>query len=551
MKQDYRRLARAVLARRDGMVNLWDYLARRVMPRLEQAVSMLTGDPNRWRHESNSTAMEGVLTLVGACTTLVTPIGEQWFSLSARSPVPGQSGELWFQNAAEVMLKELASSNFYGEKQEADLNLCLFGSGCLLCEEALGGGLVFRNIPSGSYGVEVDKDGEVDTVCRRILLSPWQAVQQFGYDRLPVEVRRLFEREDSCRSASVPFLHLVTPRDVYAAGNGADFVHPLQMRFASVYLYDGADSPVVQEGGYPEFPFMVSRFLRYEGSVWGYPPALMCKDEIEAEVRLERLLDLMSELQAFPRMLTPAEMVGEVDYRAGSETPVNMGLGEAGFPREWGSRGDPRFLLERLAQKQERIKAAFFTNFLKVVSGVERQMTATEVVQRQREQVLAFSPTFNMLARSLSGLLGRVFACLWRQGRLRCQHAEPPHLRVADGDGSQNYALELPLVMFNSQLSQAVRLAQQQNMYEAMQLAQVYQSVLQSPEAFDCLDSDKVVRDLFLGRGASAKLFREEHEVQRIRQQRAEVAAQQQALQAGRTANQYSQAARNLGGIQV
>lgn len=515
------------------------------MPRLEQATMMLTGDPDKWQHETSSTATEGLLTLVGACTTLVTPIGQTWFSLELPTNEQGQNGKLWLQNAAEVMLKELASSNFYEEKQESDLNLCLFGSGCFFCEEGKNGKLVFRNVPSGTYGVEEDKFGEVDTVCRRLLLTPWQAVQRFGYDNLPREVRLLYDRPEARRSASCPFLHLVTPREAYTVGNG-ETSPPLKMRYASLYFYDGADTPLVEEGGYMEFPFMVSRFLRYEGSVWGYPPALACKDDIETEIRLERLLDMLSELQAFPRVFTPAEMFGEVNYRAGGETPINISLGELSIPREWGHRGDPRFILERLSQKQERIKAAFFMNFLQVVSGVDRQMTATEVVQRQREQVLAFSPTFNMLSRALTSLLRRVFACLWRRGAFNCKHEEPPNLRRFDGDETSNYSIEFPLITFNSQLSQAVRMAQQQNMSEAMQLAQVYQAVLQSPDAFDCLDADKVVKDLFLSRGASATLFRQEHEVEQIRRNRAEAEAQQMALQASQTANQYSQAARNL-----
>lgn len=553
--KDYRKLARAVLSERDGMRKVWTELAKHIKPSLYDVVADLARDPEERAYDASSTASNALDVLVASFTMLVTPIGTQWCKLtSPEIGVKNPDGEMWYQHATEVLLAHFARSNFYSVKQTSDLDNGLLGTGCLLCEPRRGGkkGVVFIHVPTGTYGIGEDEYGEVDTVCRELKMTPWQAVKRFGWDAVPEEVRRAYENPDEQRSREVRVMHLVTPRDEYTPGNGTKGAVPGEMRYASVYIYEGSDDPIIEEGGYPEFPFMVNRFSRVPGSVWGYPPGINALNDIRSELTSERVLDMLSELAAFPRVAVPAKMMGEVDYRAGRETYYTSNDPETGVPREWGSNGRMEGILQRQEEKRGKIDAAFHKNFLQVVSGVEREMTAYEVSARQREQVLSYSNVYTNMTQELTRLVARVFCVLFRQGAFDGSgSAEPACLREYDNDGGEGFSIVTPHVMFNSMLSMEIEQAQQAGMTQAIQLAQAYQAVFQDPGAFDCIDSDEVIRNLFLTHGASAKVFRKADEVRRLRDERQREKDLANNLVQAQTAREASGAANNLGfGIQ-
>lgn len=547
--KDYRKLAREVLATRDSMRTLWDALARMIRPSLSDVVKGLKRDPEEQAYEVSSTAAEALSVLAGSCTMLVTPIGSPWMKLV--SPAIGKKnppGELWYQFASEVLLAYLARSNFYMEKQSADLNVCLFGTGLLLSEARKGSrGLRFVSVPVGSFGMMQDEYGEVDTVCRELTMTPLQAVARFGFSKLPKEVQEAYNDPVKRRTQECTFMHLVTPRDEYSRGNG-ETVPPEEMEYASVMVYKGADDPIVEEAGYAEFPYMVMRFSRSDASVWGYPPALAAMDDIRSELTNERVLDILAELAAFPRTAVPASMYGEVDYRAGHETYYSNEGVDAGVPQEWGSQGRMDGILERQQEKRRKIDCALYKPFLQVVNSVEREMTAFEVGARQDEQVLSFSNFYTMMYYALSRFAERMFAVLYRQGAFKDSgFPEPPDLREPEPDGGKGFSLRAPMVQFSSKLSMAIERAQQQGMTQAVQISAAYQSVFQDPQAFDCINTDVLVRDLFLSHGAPAKALRSAEDVRSIRAKREQEQQAQLALTAAQAGNAYAGAAQKLG----
>lgn len=123
----------------------------------------------------------------------------------------------------------------------------------MLCEGKKSGGLSFKHIPIGSYGIAEDKEGNVDTVCRSFKYTAHQAVQAWGLQRLPTEVREAFSKPERRFTEEFEFLHLVMPRKGYTLGNGVADVDARKMRFASVYLYHGGSMPVVEEGDIRSF----------------------------------------------------------------------------------------------------------------------------------------------------------------------------------------------------------------------------------------------------------------------------------------------------------
>lgn len=541
----YEQLATEILGTQDLMRSEWEWLAKRILPRTEDVLRGIESPDGEFKREHSSKACEALHTLVGAFMTHVTPSGQKWFDFEDKSIKKSELHKFWYRNATDVTLDALAESNFYGVIQEAHMDRALFGTSCILCEGLRDGGLMFKHIPVGTYGIAEDKDGNVNVVCRKFKYTAHQAMQAWGKKKLPTDVLNDYEDERKRYTVEREYWHLVVPRKTYTVGNGNALVNPKKMKFASVYIYGEGHHEVVDEGGYPEFPYLVSRFLKWNG-VWGYPPARKCKDDLESIVRLERLLDKAGEVAVYPRVFIDAEQDGDVDFRAGGQTVIDRNIAGLNLPREWGQNVRIEWALERIEQLQKNVESAFYVPFLQVVTNVDRQMTATEVVARQKEQVIGISPTFSQFVYDFNKFLARIFAELYRQGAFnRIKGTQPSELRVYAPDGV-DFSVDLPGVRYKGAISQSVEMAQRQSMDYAMQTAATYVQMTGDATVMDCIDMKKAVKFLFEVSATPTEMFRTDGEVEQLQAQREQEAMAQQQLAQAQAMNQQSQALRNI-----
>lgn len=289
---------------------------------------------------------------------------------------------------------------------------------------------------------------------------------------------------------------------------------------------------------------MVTRFLSWgEGTVWGYPPALNCAEDLRGLVRVEKTLDLLADLSVFPRVFQDAEQVGDIDFRPGGRTVVDREVNHLGLPREWGSQGRYDVGVERIRMAEERIRMAFYVPFLQPITHLEPGVTATEVMARQEEQALSFSSTFARYVADLNALMGRVFACLWRQGKFEMAGAKVP-VEYAVRGVNDGQLLRVPEVAYHGKLAQTIERAQAQSLDYTVQQAASYGQL--DPQALDYIDLGRAVRHQFVAQGAPSEVFRSEEEVEQLRMQRQQEAMLQQQLAAAQGMNQESQAYRNM-----
>lgn len=539
------RMARALMDTKSPMMKEWKWLARRIMPRAKDVLLRLDSPSEDFKRETCAKAGASLMTLASAFMTNVTPSGQEWFAFRPRS-AKDQSGIQWFKKASEITLEQLANSNFYTALQELHLDRCLFGTGALLCERKQSGeGLAFTHIPIGTYGIGEDRDGNVDTLCREFKMTAHQAAERWGINALPSEIRQACERPERKFTDKFDFWHLVCPRNAYTNGNGNGDIPPQKMRYASYYIWQGGNYPVLEEGGFSEFPFLVSRFLKWE-SAWGYPPARVCHDEIEALLRMERWLDVLAEVAAYPRVFIDAEQMEDVDFRAGGQTVIDRNLAGFNLPREWGSTGRYDIGLDRASSMEKKIESAFYIPFLQVISSVDREMTATEVNARQREQVIAISPTFTQFCSDFNALLDRVFAELWRQGAYsQIKFTKPTDFIEVSPDG-EDYSVRSPRVSYQGIIAQSIEMAQKQSLDYALASAGNYIQAAGDIAAVDCVNIPKAIKFIFEASGAPQDVFRTEQEIQTLQEERAAAQQQQMMLLAAQTENQNAKAQQAL-----
>lgn len=494
----------------------WDTLRHYVLPDRQHADSGFdTAEAPASHQLSDTTAVEACQKLASGHMSYITPSNELWFKWSCPLPDAGDEAESWYNRCSEIAYRELAQSNFYTELHECFLDRVGLGTGSMFCGHTRSGQLLFKHIPCGDFVCAENDEGSMDTYMREFTFTPHQAAARFGTRALGPRGRAMLENARDPHAGSLRFLHVVRPR----AKRSRNRDNARNMPFESLY-YSLDDQCTIQESGYREMPYMVTRFLRWGEGVYGLAPARLVYPDIRQAQFLNRILDMLGEVAAFPRILELANQAGEVDLRAGGRTLINPESASLGFPREWATQGRYDVGMDRLRQKQESIRRAFFIPMLEIWSEQKQQMTASEIYARENERVMLFSPSFTLFASDFRPLMERVFALLFRLGRF----PQPPQT-VLHPDHRGEPGIELPQVVYQGRVAMVMRRLQSEGIARTLQRLQAMAGMDQ--QLLDHVDLDRTFRMAARLDGVPEAVLRPEVSVKRMRRKREEAAAAQ------------------------
>jgi hypothetical protein len=498
---------------------LWQRIADYVQPRKSQITTKKTEGVEGFTDDLyNLTAVRANQILAsGQMDYLFTG---RWFSFDPAPELEGDDeARRWYQRCTEVTMRELARSNWNLEIHEMLLDRGAFGSAVLLCEEGSKRPLAFHKFDVGTFALAEDHEGNVDTLVREFELTARQAKQKFGEEALGPILREACKSEKK-QDQRFKFIHSIHPREDYDGTKVDGQNRPI----ASCYV-SRDDRMCVKVDGYFETPFAASRFLKWGDSVYGYSPSIEALPTVRQVNFLEKNWDALTEIKAFPRVLIPEGMEGDVDLRAGGVTTFDPNASGA-VPQEWGTIGDDRSLGERVKTKDEAIREAYHVDLFQMLQQIERQMTAFEVQQRLAEKVTAFSPTFYRLQTEVTNpLLLRVFSLLFRAGK----YGQPPASAMVQSPDGQTQALAVPEVTLTSKLAMAIKAAEN-NAF--IQMVNILGPVAQmDPSVMDNFDLDKASRGIAANLAVPTDWQRSEADRDAMREQRAQAAQQAQSVE--------------------
>lgn len=509
---------------------LWQELADVVHPR-RSLIAKHTTTPDRQKLSDafDGTAMRANRTLANGQAARITPMGARWFGLKPSADLADNPVALkYFQQCGEIMATKLAQSNFYNRAHEHYLDRGAFG---IAATEVTGGknkrGLHFRSYPVGSYSVAHDAQDEVDTLCRSFQLRPAQVLELFTKNT-PECVRKMLGQATEALTP-LDIKHLVRPRLDRDPRKTDDLNKP----YESVYLLV-KDGTILSESGYDSFPIPVSRWELWGDSPYGWAPSYLALPEASQANFLEQMLDTLAELAAFPRVLYPSNLKGDVDFHALGLTCFDPTNGHA--PQEWLTQGRYDIGKDRAADKRKAIDEAFFVPLFNAISQLNRDATATEVRAIVSESRELFHPIFANLTREfLQPVLRRSFSILLEQGELP---PPPPEVLKKSDLG---IFMDDPAVEYTSSMALALEQSQLANFADCINtLAPL---AMADPSVWDFLDMEQIGPAFFRYKGLPANFVRSKEAVAEIRTGRAE--AQQAAM-----AEQAAGAVQKLGGAQ-
>lgn len=435
----------------------------------------------------------------------------QWFKLMFRNKLLNDNWEVkeWLQNCAEEMYGEFANSNFYEAMSEYFLDGGSIGTATIYIEEDRDRGrLVFSCRHPGEIYIAENKFGNVDTVYRRFFIEARQAEQKWGFDALSEQMQIAAQQTPQMKFEIV---HAVFPREDRDITKLNNKNFPL----ASVYVEVGKQHQL-SESGYRMNPYAVWRWRKNSNEVYGRSPASDALVDIIKLNQMSKDLLIAAHKHVAPPLNVPQEMKGKVriepdglNYYAGDNrtiSPVNIG---SNFPVG----------IDREERVQKIIEDHFKVDFFLMLARAEREMTATEVLEKSGEKAAVLGTTIGRLnSEALNPLIDRVFDILYRAGKL----PEPPEIVLEESDGRIE-------VDYLGPLAQAQRrFFRTQGIVAAFERAAPIIQI--APDVVDIIDTDKSMREVLDAAGAPAGTIRSEEAVAAIREARAQ-AAQRAAQQ--------------------
>lgn len=483
----------------------------------------------------DSTGVYALRTLAAGMQGGMTSPARPWFGLRLEGGEGGIAAQAWLDEVVERMRVILHTSNFYGVIYQAYAQLAAFGTACV-SEQADMNGFQFDCCQSGTFVLDVDKAGRVDTVMRKIWLTARQMAQEFGENALPGVVKTSLTNANMGNVRHAVF-HAVFPRN--EPGLTGRTINGAQRPFASVYWMQGMGGSggyhLLRESGFDSFPFFGVRWNVLSGDVYGTSPAMdtlpdcrmlqqMAKTTLKGVHKMvDPPVNVAAELQSVGVDLTP----GGVNYVS------MMGNNGAAVTPVLKVQPDVAAAQAMIQQVQQQIKEGLYNDlFRMLLSTNRRQITATEVDAREAEKMILIGPVLERLHDELFiPLIDRTFELMGRFNAL------PPVPEDLAGRGLR--------VEFISTLAQAQKLVSTGGIQQL--LAFIGGAAQIDPSVLDALDGDTLVDKYNEYLGVDAAVLRPREEREAIRQQRAlaQVRAAQQA-QAQAAMEQLPQAAKTL-----
>lgn len=422
-----------------------------------------------------------IIQLAAGLYSYMFPTDSKAFTLKVDDEALSENDKVkqYLDKVTKTVHQHLIQSTFRQTFFESLKSLGCFGTSCLYSEPGRTQPLNYVNFHMAGVYVDVDEDGNIDTVYRVFEFTARQAVKKFGEDKLG-ETILTAHKDNKNKSKKFPFIHAVEPRE----GVDGENSDPLTMDIASYYV-SRDDKKIVAEGGYPEMPYQVTRFDKDANEILGRSPMMKMLPDIKQLGQMKK-----TRIKGWEKICDPPIVLPD----DGSIWPLATQPGGVIYKRPGGDdpfwfefKGDIRALDEAIKEIKQDIRSGFFLDLFDVLMD-RKNMTATEVMVRVEKQMRFLTPIIGRLQSELfNPMIKRAIGILGRAGKL-------PDIPEALVDVTIEYLGPLALAMKTLETQGFVK-----TMEELKGFAEV-----ERLEYIDNFDIDQISRDLSRNNGMPA-----------------------------------------------
>src|SRR3990167_2417092 len=182
----------------------------------------------------------------------------------------------------------------------------------------------------------------------------------------------------------------------------------------------------------------------------------------------------------------------------------------------FGNFGDPGIGLQAVEYYAGKVKVLMYHDVFLAFSNITKDMNNPEIMERINEKMTMLGPAVGRyLDEVISPIIHRTISILARRGKL----PDPPIEMMMD----PGYEID-----FVGVLAQAQRRAELNTLVTG--LTMIGNMAQYSPEVLDKIDPDKVTDEVWSITGAPVKVLRDDDEVRKIREGRAEASMKQEEM---------------------
>ncbi|MDC1096443.1 portal protein [Pelagibacteraceae bacterium] len=495
-----------LMEKRSNWESHWQEVADLMLPRKAEITKERARGDKRHTQIFDATSVHALELLAASLHGMLTSSANRWFSLRFKETQLNESDEAkeWLEDSTQRMYDVISKSNFQQEIFECYHDLIAFGTSCLMIEEDQEDVLNFSARHIKEIYIQENKKGYVDTLYRRFKMPAQAAVSKFGFENVSRDIQNIANKNPF---DDIDLVHVVRPRAEYDP-NKKD---KKNMPYQSVYFEYGSGH-IISIGGFLEHPYVIPRYLKASTEQYGRSPGMNALPDVKV---LNKMVE--NSLKAAAKQIDPPLLIPD----DGMLAPIRMSPGSINYYRS-GSRdrieplninANNTTTINNENQRRDAINKMFHIDQLVVTEN--RNMTATEVIQRQEEKMRILGPVLGRLqSELLSPLITRVFNILLRNG-----------LFLQSPDILQQQELKIEFVS-------PMALAQRgQELQSLMRGLEIFGSLAQTMPVMDYIDENGLVKNIIDILGLPAKVIKSDAEVEQIRADRAEQEAQQMEMQ--------------------
>src|SRR3990167_2024473 len=462
-------------------------------------------------HLWDSTTLEAADVFASGFMNYLTHPTSKWFRLRHRDPKLASNKAVgdFFQDVADEVNYALNRSNFYDQMFPSYKSSGVFGTSPIFEEEDIEDDVRFYNIPLKQVVLVEDARGRVCKFFIEFEYTAEQAAGRWGEDALPTDLKEEI-KQGKGQSKKHKFLLYIADR--YAREIQKENKQNLPIEALWIYI---EGRTILEESGYNEFPAFAHRFDKRPFIQWGYSPAMKA-------LPFARLLNVIAKtnLRTMMKHTDPPIAIPHNAFIA----PFNMNpRGINTYKKDmmqdgkdifaFGNFGDPQVGLGAVEYYSGKVKTLMYHDVFLAFSNITKDMNNPEVMERINEKMTMLGPAVGRyLDEVLAPIIMRTIGILSRRGKF----PSPPGEILM----SPEYEID-----FVGVLAQAQRRTELNTLVTG--LTMIGQMAQYNPEVLDKVDTDKVTDEVWSITGANVKVLRDDDEVQKIREARAQSSQRQ------------------------
>ena len=498
-------LARLVEKRSNWEIH-WQEVADYMLPRKADITLERPKGDKRHTVIYDGTAIHSLELLASSLHGMLTSSVNRWFALRFKETAINEDDEAreWLDDVTDKMYIAISRSNFQQEVFETYFDLIAFGTSCLQIEEDKDDIIRFSSRHIKEIYISEDAKGMVNCIYRRFKMSAKATVEKFGRDNVSLKTLNTLKKAPF---DDIDLVHVVKPRNTYNPKK----LDKQNMPFTSIYFeYDSGH--IISQGGFKEFPYVVPRYLKASNELYGRSPGMNALPDVKVLNKMVEVGMKAAQKQVDPPLLVPDDsMLMPIRMSPGSINYYRSGTRDRIETLNIGANNPLGLNMEQ--QRREAISQTFHVDQLLITEN--RNMTATEVVQRNEEKMRILGPVLGRLqSELLQPMIIRIFNIMLRNDLL------PPAPEIL-----LNQEIDVEYV---SPMAQAQRGQELSSIVRGLEL---FGQIGQVAPVNDYIDPQGLVKHLIKILGLPARMIRSDSEVEEIAQQKAEAQQQQAEMQ--------------------